>query len=434
MKKLFKVTLCVIFALALAISLFSTSVNAATYNYDSFTDGSGYGTKTEVSENVTNLKGQYDSGMGMYVGPFSKASTATLENGILEEAYIEVDMDKIATGEFFDVSLALKNAANEYVTEAVVASQKTAENQVTVQAGWAPDFKVVLDKTGIYTYQWNMFVENDTPYVNFTILSGDTVLGTTGKVDMDTIKGPDDKNPILEQEDVSVKYLWFCSLNVAEGINVYATLPGTSIEVVQDENALVVVKDTAETEKTLTSSLENNGIILNPADSVEIAVNVDEVAEEENADMVAAVNEKVNGANLVGLYDITIPVTINGEAAGELSELSSPITLSIAIPEGLPEVAEGYERVYYVVRNHNGEVEVLNTTVNKDNTISFESDAFSTYALAYVDEKLEAQDPAVDDEKDDTPKTGIIANIEIAAIVVLVATVALVVVNKNKNK
>ena len=63
-----------------------------------------------------------------------------------------------------------------------------------------------------------------------------------------------------------------------------------------------------------------------------------------------------------------------------------------------------------------------------------ESDAFSTYALAYVDEKVEAQDPAVDDEKDDTPKTGIIANIEIAAIVVLVATVALVVVNKNKNK
>lgn len=85
-------------------------------------------------------------------------------------------------------------------------------------------------------------------------------------------------------------------------------------------------------------------------------------------------------------------------------------------------------------RDHNGEIEVLNTTVNDDNTISFESDKFSTYALAYVDQEVEAQDPAVDDEKDDTPKTGIIANIEIAAIVVLVATVALVVVNKNKNK
>lgn len=431
MKKLFKVTLCVIFALALTISLFSTSVNAATYNYDSFTAGSGYGTKTPVSENVTNLKGETVASGGMYVGPYSKASTATLAEGILEEAYVEVDMDKIASGEYFEVSLALQNADKEYVTEAVVMSQKTAEDEVKLTAGWAPEFSATISKTGIYTYQWNMFVENDTPYVNFSVLSGDTVIGSTGNVDMDTIQGPDDKNPILEQEGVSVKYLWFCNINVAEGINVYATLPGTSIEVIQDENALVVVKDADE---TLTSSLENNGITLNPADSVEITVNVAEAAEEENADMVAAVNEKVAGANLVGLYDITIPVTVNGENAGELTELSNPITLSIAIPEGLPEVAEGYERVYYVVRDHNGEIEVLNTTVNEDNTISFETDKFSTYALAYVDQEVEAEEPTVDGEKDDTPKTGIMANIEIAAIVVLVATVALVVVNKNKNK
>ena len=327
--------------------------------------------------------------------------------------------------------LALRNANDEYVTETVVMSQKLNENEVVVTAGWAPEFEVVLDRTGIYTYQWNMFVENDTPYANFTILSGDTVLGTTGNVDMDTIQGPDDKNPILEQEDVSVKYLWFCNINVAEGINVYATLPGTTVEVVQDENALVIAENADE---TLTSSLENNGITLNPADSVEIAVKVAEAAEEENANVVEAVNEKVAGASLVGLYDITIPVTINGESAGELTELSNPITLSVAIPEGLPEVAEGYERVYYVVRDHNGEIEVLNTTVNDDNTISFESDKFSTYALAYVDQEVEAEEPTVDGEKDDTPKTGIMANIEIAAIIVLVATVALVVVNKNKNK
>ena len=431
MKKLFKLTLCVIVALALSIALFNINVNAATYDYDSFTDGSGYGTKTKVSENVTNLKGQYDSGMGMYVGPFSKASTAKLADGISEEAYIEVDMDKIATGEFFDVSLALKNASDEYVSEAVVASQKTAEDEVTVHTGWAPEFEVVLDKTGIYTYQWNMFVEEDTPYVNFTILSGDTVLGTTGNVDMDTIQGPDDKTPILEQEDVSVKYLWFCSLNVAEGINVYATLPGTTIDVIQDEEALIVAENP---EEALTSSLESNGIVVNPADTVEITVKVAELAEEENSEMVAAVHEKVEGASLVGLYDITLPVTINGEAAGELSELAKPITLKLAIPEGLPEVAEGLERVYYVVRNHNGEVEVLNTTVNEDNTISFETDAFSTYALAYVDQEPAAEEPVVDGEKDETPKTGIIANVEIAVAVVLVAAVALVVVNKNKNK
>lgn len=429
MKKLFKLTLCVIVALALSIALFNINVNAATYDYDSFTDGSGYGTKTEISENVTNLKGETVPVGGMYVGPFSKASTDKLAEGISEEAYIEVDMDKIASGEYFEVSLALQNADKVYVTETVVMSQKTAEDEVTLTAGWAPDFKVVLDRTGIYTYQWNMFVENKTPYVNFSVLSGDTVLGSTGDIDLNTVEGPDVKVPVQDQEGVYVKYLWFCNINVAEGINVYATLPGTTIDVIQDEESLVVAENP---EEALTSSLENNGIVLNPADKVEITIKVAELAEEENSEMVAAVNEKVEGASLVGLYDITLPVTINGEAAGELSELAKPITLKLAIPEGLPEVAEGLERVYYVVRNHNGEVEVLNTTVNEDNTISFETDAFSTYALAYVDQEPAAEEPVVDGEKDETPKTGIIANVEIAVAVVLVATVALVVVNKNK--
>lgn len=432
MKKLFKLTLCVIFVLALSMVLFNTNVNAATYNYDSFTAGSGYGTKTQVNDNVTNLKGEKVAVGGMYVGPYSKASSAKLADGILEKAYIEVDMDKIASGEYFEVSLALRNADDQYVTEAVVMSQKTAENQVTLTAGWAPEFKATIDKTGIYTYQWKMFVENDKPYVNFTVLSGDKVVGTTGNVDMDTINGPDDLNPILEQKDVSVKYLWFCNVNVAEGINVYATLPGTTVEVSQDENAPVVVENTEAIKETLTNSLEDNGIEINPADTVEIKVDVAELPEEENDDMVAAVNEKVQGANILGLYDITIPVTINGEEAGELTKLSSPITLKLAIPEGLPEVAEGYERAYYLVRNHNGEVEVLNATVNDDNTISFESDEFSTYALAYVDEKVDTQAPVAEGEKDDTPKTGVTNYIEIAVAVVLVAAIGIVVVNRKK--
>ena len=84
-----------------------------------------------------------------------------------------------------------------------------------------------------------------------------------------------------------------------------------------------------------------------------------------------------------------------------------------AIPEGLPEVAEGYERVYYVVRDHNGEIEVLNTTVNDDNTISFESDKFSTYALVYKDADVEGPtqpEKPVDTEtppQSETPDTSV---------------------------
>ena len=428
MKKIFSLALCVI----LALVLFATSVSAATYTFDSFVDGSGYGTKTQVNENVTNLKGEDTAVGGMYVGPYSKASTSKIEDGILEESYIELNLDNTKNGEFFEVSLALQNAANEYVTEAVVMTQKTAENEMVITAGWAPNFKAVVSSNGIYTYQWRMFVENDTPYVNFSVLSGDTVIGTTGNVDLDTIQGPDDKNPILDEEGVCVKYLWFCNINVDAGVNVYAQLPGTEVEFVQDEKAEVVVEATETTTQTLTNSLESNNITVKPGDNVEINVEVKEVSEEESTDMEAALTEKVNGANLVSTYDITLPVKVNDAVVGELTKLSDKIELKLAIPEGLPEVAEGYNRVYYVVREHNGELEVLNTVVNSDNTVSFETDEFSRYALAYTDEKVET--PAQDEtpEKDDTPKTGVATYVEIAATVVLVAAIGIVVVNRKR--
>ena len=148
--------------------------------------------------------------------------------------------------------------------------------------------------------------------------------------------------------------------------------------------------------------------------------------------MKEAVTEKVNGANIVGLYDITIPVTVNGEIVGDLSKLSEKIELKLPIPEGLPEVSEGYNRVYYVVKEHNGEIELLNAIVNSDNTVSFETDEFSRYALAYVDEKNETpnqpqqgenEEQNQTPEKDETPKTGITTYTGIAGIVVLAAFV-----------
>ena len=42
-----------------------------------------------------------------------------------------------------------------------------------------------------------------------------------------------------------------------------------------------------------------------------------------------------------------------------------------------------------VLRLHDGSVTVLPTTLNADGTLSFETDKFSTYALAYTDTKKE---------------------------------------------
>jgi len=224
MKKLLSLTLCIIFVML----TFVNSVYATTYNYDSFTDGNGYGTKTKVDDNVTNIKGET-------TGPFSKASTAKLADGINERVHVEIDMEELKQGELFEVSLALKNSQDEYVSEQVVMTQKTNDNEVKVTANGMPDFEAVVKESGVYTYQWEMFVKENKTFVKFTLLNNETVVGTTGEIDFDTLTTNDTKNPIAEEDDVSVKYLWFCNVQVENGINVYAELPETEEPPVEDD-------------------------------------------------------------------------------------------------------------------------------------------------------------------------------------------------------
>ena len=230
--------------LSIATFLFAFhSASALTeYKYEGWTSGNGYGTAIKVDDNITNLKGNATATGGMYVGPFSKASTAKLEDGITEEVYIGIDPEEIANGEFFEVSLALRNGANEYVSEAVVMTQRVGD-EFKVTAGWADDFEAVVTSKGIYTYKWEMFVEEGKTYVNFTLLQGNREIASTDEVDFDTIVTSDTKNPIVDEEDVSVKYLWFCNVNVAKGVNVYTKLPVvnlTFVDVNGEEEAEVL--------------------------------------------------------------------------------------------------------------------------------------------------------------------------------------------------
>ncbi len=225
-------------ALAFMVSLPIASA-LTEYKYDGWQAGDGYGSKTKVDENITNLKGEYSTDSGMYQAPFSKAGkNAKLVDGITEEVHVGLDFDTIANGEFFDVSLALKktdaNGGETYVSEAVVATQREGD-KIRVTAGWAPNFKAYVTSKGVYTYQWKMWIEGTgdakKTYVQFTLIQGKNEIATTGKIDMDSdaLKTSDTLNPIAEQENVTVKYLWFCSLNVARGVNVYTEVPTVNL-------------------------------------------------------------------------------------------------------------------------------------------------------------------------------------------------------------
>lgn len=70
-------------------------------------------------------------------------------------------------------------------------------------------------------------------------------------------------------------------------------------------------------------------------------------------------------------------------------------------------------RTFAVVRVHNGAAELLPDLDSEEDTVTIETDRFSTYALVYKD--------SYGNEKDNEPKTGDTAPVEICATLAMVA-------------
>lgn len=85
--------------------------------------------------------------------------------------------------------------------------------------------------------------------------------------------------------------------------------------------------------------------------------------------------------NIAQYLDINILVKADNQVIGEINQLNKEITFTVAIPEDL--MKEG--RTFYIIRVHDGKAETLDTVENEDGTLTFKTDKFSTYALAYED-------------------------------------------------
>lgn len=93
--------------------------------------------------------------------------------------------------------------------------------------------------------------------------------------------------------------------------------------------------------------------------------------------------EKKNTVNIYQYLDLSILLQANNETLGEINQLNQPTKFTIKLPTDLIKDS----RKFYIVRIHEGKTDILDTTLNKDNTLTFETDKFSTYALVYADEK-----------------------------------------------
>jgi len=104
-------------------------------------------------------------------------------------------------------------------------------------------------------------------------------------------------------------------------------------------------------------------------------------------------------------YEIVYGGLLNGNLVNDESlsktELDKKIEVTLDIPETLEKLKEGFTRKYVVIRVHyNEETQEYETTVlpatEKDGTVTFETDRFSTYVLAYEDVKTTTNPPTFD--------------------------------------
>ena len=185
----------------------------------------------------------------------------------------------------------------------------------------------------------------------------------TGKVDLEGTRGNDiytihltvsPEEGTIEKKETSIENFGEADFNVD---NLDSIIPLT-----EDEQ---IAKDTGK----------NIDVFLDVKDITETVDNNDKLL----------INEKISTNETLALYlDISLFKQVEGEEPNKIEETKGNIKVSFKMPESLKNNNPSVIRKYYVLRLHNGVVDKLETKLNGD-TLSFETNKFSTYALTYED-------------------------------------------------
>ena len=194
-------------------------------------------------------------------------------------------------------------------------------------------------------------------------------------------------------------------------------------EYLDSKETSVGVSNAKETENTLLNSLENNKELAektkNTNTKIEVVIDNNVTINNELENKIKDfLNKKLKDAVLADTFDISIAVTNkdNNNKIGNITELTDKIEMTVMLSEKLRDIPEGYTRKYYIMREHNSEIELLDADLTENKLgIKFKTDKFSTYGITYVDTKIEETNNG--NTSSSNPKTGdnIVAYISIFA-------------------
>ena len=142
--------------------------------------------------------------------------------------------------------------------------------------------------------------------------------------------------------------------------------------------------------------IENKEITANELSEVAEGKKIEIVLEVKEAQTNELIETNTKGYKVGKYLDITLYKKIEGTNKS-IHELSKVMKVTIKVPEELINKDSKTKREYYIARSHNGKVDILETKYNeKTNSLTFETDKFSDYAILYKDTKeKEAVTPTV---------------------------------------
>ncbi|SDB03974.1 MBG domain-containing protein [Eubacterium oxidoreducens] len=158
----------------------------------------------------------------------------------------------------------------------------------------------------------------------------------------------------------------------------------------EEDTTFEVAKDFGLESAVIT--LDNEEIFLSESDEATLSLRIQDVDEEDTSyqsdknKVESYVNNSAQSEKIGAYVDISLYLTRNGVESKLVDTQSNDVTITLAIPETL----QGHDS-YDVVRVHGGIATVLDNETTND-SITFTTNQFSTYAIVYTDKTEESSD------------------------------------------
>lgn len=183
----------------------------------------------------------------------------------------------------------------------------------------------------------------------------------------------------------------------SKAINVYELTPAITNDNLEKENnkeANIIVKEIIddalngeEVDGIAEDTIEKVKDAIVDGKTVSTEVSIKEMKEEdipkETLEKIEEIIDKK--VELAKYLDIDVILKADNENLGYITALSKQISISLEIDKKYTDVPKGYTRKYFVIRLHEGEEPTIIDAEIKDGKLVFETNKFSTYAIAYKD-------------------------------------------------